>query len=212
MKIIPFIYDDYVELFANSFLIVDDEKTAVLVDPGKEDKTIVEYIENNHITLKAILLTHGHFDHIRGVDYFESHYSVPIYIHPRDKEYLTNPRVNCSDRFSLRNVVIQTNNLKEIVDRDKINILTNPIIVIETPFHTPGSVCFYLPGERALISGDTLFLESIGRTDFPGSDSSLIDDSLAKLMLLDDDTKVYPGHGPETTIGYEKKQNPFVKR
>ena len=211
MRIIPFIYNEVFELAANGYLLIDDNNDCVMVDPGKDNNDVVNYIKQNDLTLKGILLTHGHFDHIAGVKCLLKHFSVPIYIHENDKEFLKDPHLNCSDRFSRKDIVIDTEPVA-IKDGEILKILNDDIKVIHTPFHTRGSACFYLAKENVLISGDTLFLMSIGRTDFPTACPELVDSSLAKLMSLKDETKVYPGHGPKTTIGFERKQNPFVKR
>ena len=210
MKIISFTYPESFELAANTYLIIDSSNQCLLVDIGKDDERIVRYINDNKLQLKGILLTHGHFDHIRGVDYILSQFDVPVYLHEQDKELLTNPHLNGSDRFSRKDIIIDalTENIK---DGSAIKLLDEPIKVIHTPFHTQGSVCFYLEKERVLFSGDSLFLGSIGRSDFITSNPKLIPSSLAKLMSLNDDVKVYSGHGLETTIGDERKQNPFVK-
>ena len=212
MRITPFIFHSDFELFANTYVISDSFSNCVIVDPGKEDEGLIEFIENNHLTLKGILLTHGHFDHIRGITFIEKYWNVFVYMHRNDISYLIDTHLNCSDRFSRHEVVVNNVKIIEVDEKHPISILEKPIQVIETPFHTLGSICFYLPNEKALISGDSLFFGSIGRTDFPGSDPRLISSSLAKLMMLDEDTHVYPGHGPETTIKNEKEQNSFVKK
>ena len=210
MKVIKLNYQTTFELFANGYLIIDSHKQCVVVDPGKEDPTLVSLIKEKGLTLKAILLTHGHFDHIRAVDMLVSEFHCPFYIHQNDIEYLINPHLNGSDRFSRKDVIVKNHPI--FLHEGVLNILDEPIEVIETPFHSMGSVCFYLPIEKVLLSGDTLFFLSVGRTDFVGSNPKLIDSSLAKLMKLDDDVIVYPGHERETTIGNERNQNPFVKR
>ena len=207
MEIKSFIYgDNYIELSANTYLIIDG-KDCVLVDPGKEDPRIVEFIKENSLNLKGILLTHGHCDHMRGIIAFE----CPVYIHKDDVELLNNPHLNCSDRFSRKNVSIDVAPI-EVEEGMEINLLSKPIKVIHTPYHTMGSVCYYIPEEKILFSGDTLFKDAMGRSDFVTSDPNLIKSSLAKLGALPDDVILYPGHGDLTSIGYERKQNPFVKR
>ncbi len=210
MEIRLFAYNTF-EIAANTYVISDDQSKCVVIDPGQEDKEVVNYIKDNRLSLSAILLTHGHFDHIRGVDMLVKEFHVPVYIHKNDRDFLYDSHLNGSDRFSRKDITVSKEvEIREIVDESPLNFLSIPIQVIETPFHTPGSICFYFKEENTLFSGDTLFFESIGRSDFPRADPSLIPSSLAKLMSLKDETVVYPGHMNKTTIGHEKKQNPFV--
>ena len=213
MKVVSFINNNPFELVANGYVLFDEKNNCVVVDPGKADNQIVDFIKKNKLSLQAILLTHGHFDHIGGVEHILKTFNVSAYIHKNDKDYLFNAHLNCSDRFSRKDIVFDSRiDVKNIENECELNLLEKPIKIIETPFHTMGSICYLIPEESILFSGDTLFCESIGRSDLEGSNPSLIDESLAKLMLLNDDIKVYPGHGPETTIGHEKKQNSFVKK
>ena len=213
MKVISFINNNPYELVANGYILFDEKNNCVVIDPGKADNQMVDFIKKNNLTLQAILLTHGHFDHIGGVSHILKTFDVPVYIHKNDQDYLFDTHLNCSDRFSRKDIVFNSKiNVKYIENECELHILEKTIKVIETPFHTMGSICYLIPDENILFSGDTLFCESIGRTDLERSNPSLIDGSLAKLMLLNEDTKVYPGHGPETTINHEKKQNSFVKK
>ena len=212
MRIIPFVYNNWFELSANTYIVIDGQFKCVVIDPGKEDKNVIKAIRDNNLSLVAILLTHGHFDHIGGINALVKEFNVPVYIHKNDRNFLKDPYLNGSDRFSRKNIVIDDVDIQEIMDEVTLNLINLPIKVIETPFHTPGSICFYLPNENTLFSGDTLFFESIGRSDFALSEPGLIPSSLAKLMSLKEDTVVYPGHGDKTTIGHEKKQNPFVQK
>ncbi len=210
MEIKLFQYNDWFELIANGYLIIDDFRNCFVIDPGKNNDNIKEYINQNGLKLLGILLTHGHFDHIGGVNRLVKTYKVPLYINEKDKDYLTNPKFNCSDRFSRENVVV-TAIPTFIKEGETIKGLTEDIKVIETPFHTPGSVCFYLKDSGVLFTGDTLFDGSIGRTDFPGSNPQLISSSLRKIITLPEETIIYPGHNNESTIGKQKTANPFVK-
>lgn len=207
MNIKVFTYPNTFELYANTYVLSDSKGSAVVIDPGKDDKEVVDYINSNNLHLKGVLLTHGHFDHIRGVDLL----CADVFMHEKDEPLLKNSHLNCSDRFSRHDVIIksQTTSIK---DKDVLNLLEEPIVVIHTPFHTEGSICFYLKDSGVLFSGDTLFQYSIGRSDFVTSNPSLINSSLEKLMMLPDEVVVYPGHGEMTTIGQERKLNPFVKR
>lgn len=190
----------------NSYIISNDKNECVIVDPGLGYKKVAEIIKEKY-TPKAILITHGHVDHIDGISYF---LDLPIYIseHEIDSFYDTND--------SLYMMVGRANPYSEgmldihlVKDNDIINLIGYSFKVIETPGHTKGSICFLM--NDSLFSGDTLFNESIGRTDFPNGDYNKIEKSLEKLMKLSDDIKVYPGHNYETTIGYERKYNPYIK-
>ena len=208
MRIIPFYHTSF-DLCSNTFLLIDDSNNCVVIDPSTVDDGVINTLKNNHLNLKGILLTHGHFDHIRGVKHLLDAFKVNVYIHSNDVPLLTNPSLNCSDRFSRENITLKTKSIT-ISDGQEVGLLEEKIKVIHTPFHTMGSVCFYLPDAKALISGDTLFQYSIGRVDLATSNPSLVGSSLKKIMSLPDDTRVYAGHGPETTIGTERKLNSFV--
>ena len=210
MKVVPFIYEDEDDLMANTCIVIDNND-CVAIDPSKAYDGIVKFIEKNNLTLKAVLLTHGHFDHTRGVEILLHQYQVPLYIGFYDEDYLTSPYKNLS-AFMKDGPHSLSVEATTISDKEIIRELKEDIEVIETPFHTRGSVCYYLKDSGVLFSGDTLFKSSIGRDDFPGSCPKEKDRSLSKLMNLPDDVKVYPGHGLFTFIGEEKKYNPFVKR
>ena len=209
MRVIPFIYEDIDDLFANTYLLIDNND-CVVIDPGRDYRGIVDYINKNQLKLKAILLTHGHYDHMRGVNILLKEFSCPLYIGFFDEDRLTDTYKNLSTLFSDEKVVISQKAIT-VSDNEVLSLLSEPIKVIETPFHTKGSVCYYLKDSGLLFSGDTLFKGSIGRDDLPDAVPSKKRTSLAKLMLLPDNTKVFPGHGNSTTIGEEKKYNPFVK-
>lgn len=209
MKVIPFIYEDIDDLFANTYVLIDNSD-CVVIDPGRDYRGIVDYINKNQLSLKAVLLTHGHFDHMRGVNILLEEFDSPLYIGFFDEDRLTDSYKNLSGLFSNEEVVISRKAIT-ISDNETILLLNEPIKVIETPFHTKGSVCYYLKDSGFLFSGDTLFKGSIGRDDLPGAEPSKKKSSLAKLMTLPDNTKVFPGHGGSSTIGDEKKYNPFVK-
>lgn len=209
MKIVPFIYDDFDDLFANTYVLVDDSLACLVIDPSKKYEGIINYIEKNGLTLKGVLLTHGHFDHMRGVDLLLNKYHVPLYIGFYDADALKDSRKNLSYLMGNEEMVVEEEP-NTVSDREVLHILKEDIEVIYTPFHTKGSVCYYLEDSKALFSGDTLFRYSIGRDDFPNSLPKEKKASLAKLMDLPEDTKVYPGHGSFTKIGEERNNNPFV--
>lgn len=175
---------------------------AWIVDPGREGARIAQLLEQRGLEPAGILLTHGHFDHIGAIGELQEKWpALPVYVHPADVPVLTHP-LNC---FPPDYPAIAAP--KNIADARS---LPEPMRTIETPGHTPGGVCYYLPEEKLLLSGDTLFAGSVGRTDLPGGDMPTLMDSLKKLTVLPDDTLVIPGHGSHTTIGREKTSNPFL--
>lgn len=205
IEIITFNYGNE-DLISNTYLLIDSNKDVVVIDPSKKYDGISDYISKNNLRLKAVLLTHAHFDHIQGVDILLSKHSAPLYCHFEDAPKLTSPHLNCSELLDLT-VTVKT---EPIFLRDKQilkGLLEEDIKVIHTPFHTSGSVCFYLKKSKMLLSGDTLFRFAIGRTDLPTGSKDTISSSLSKLKDLPDEVDVYPGHNRQTTIGYEKSHN-----
>ena len=199
-------------LWANGYLVWDDEGRAFFVDPGGDPEEVIEFMEKNGIQLEMILLTHGHSDHIGGLGMLSS-LTDNIYIHGDDIPLLSDSAQNlsmytCSAPFSI------SLNVKQLSDGDVIRMGQLSINIIHTPGHTKGGCCFYVETDPdpLLFSGDTLFASSIGRTDFPGGDYSTLIKSLSKLSPYPDETKVLPGHGPETTLGRERKVNPYWPR
>lgn len=208
MKIECFYYNSREELAANTYLLIDKNE-CVVVDPSCDYDGVIEYINNNNLKLKAILITHAHFDHIRGVNRLAKCFNTPIYCHFLDIDALKNPHLNCSEE---NNVIVNFAPIA-IEDGQILNLLKNePIKVIHTPYHTIGSVCFYFTKSKILISGDSLFKMTIGRDDLPTSDPNSKRSSLSKLSVLPEETKVYPGHGSMTTIKHELLFNRFLKR
>lgn len=201
-KIVSFLHNDSKLLAANSYLLYDEDNNAVVIDPSLEDKEIINYAKHNKLKIKAILLTHGHYDHIRGVDYLVKHTKAPLYISTYEVPLLTKPEFNGIEE---EKVIVKTKAI-EIDDNDIINVLNEPIKVIATPYHTEGGVCYYLEDSKILISGDSLFKLWLGRTDLITSCPEKREESLKKLMKLPDDVIVYPGHGYDTTIGNERKR------
>lgn len=155
MRVIPFIYEDIDDLFANTYLLIDNND-CVVIDPGRDYRGIVDYINKNQLKLKAILLTHGHYDHIRGVNILLKEFSCSLYIGFFDEDQLTDTYKNLSTLFSNEKVVISQKAIT-VSDNEVLSLLSEQIKVIETPFHTKGSVCYYLKDSGLLFSGDTLF-------------------------------------------------------
>jgi hydroxyacylglutathione hydrolase len=185
-----------------------DTKKAILIDPGAEGKKIHRWILDKDLKIEYILLTHGHVDHIGAVDELRGLLGeVLVGIHAKDAEMLTDGRKNLSSYFGPELVLQSADFLLE--DGQELIIGNKRLSVISTPGHTPGGVCFL--SSEGLISGDTLFAGAIGRYDFPGgSFKQLLKGVNEKLLILPEDTLVFPGHGEKTSIGAEKRDNPFL--
>jgi hydroxyacylglutathione hydrolase len=188
---------------ANCYIIAGQiTKNAILIDPGGEPGRIKGVLKKNGLCVKFIINTHGHGDHILGNGYFD----VPIYVHRLEKDFLTDPDKNLSGMFGFFFKAPKATKLLE--DGEKILMDNLELEVLHTPGHTPGGISIKLDG--VVFTGDTLFAGGIGRTDLPSGDEELLFKSIReKLFTLDDNIIVYPGHGPESTIGVEKKTNPF---
>jgi len=201
-----FIFNTDDELIANSYIIGKENKGCVIVDLGCFNKRISEYIKSKHNGIVyGVLLTHGHFDHIKGLNDFLKEYTPTIFIHEDEVEFLENTRLNCSS-VGNDDVIVNYSNIYRLDDEDEIRFADNMLFkVIHTPGHTRGSVCYLYESENALFSGDTLFKNTIGRCDLPSGSKKAMDNSLKKLSLLDENIVVYPGHGETTTIKKEFK-------
>ncbi len=190
------------------FVYREDSKRAVVIDPADNGAQIYSALERNGFTVEAILLTHGHFDHIWGTNELRDVSGAKIYALDEEKVLCEDVKNNLSAMVGRAYTVVPDEYVRngDVLTFDNMNFK-----VIATPGHTIGSCCYYVERAGILISGDTLFQESTGRTDFPtGSMSSIVRSIREKLFILPDETKVYPGHGDSTTIAYEKKYNPFV--
>ena len=190
----------------NNYLIVDEEsKEAALIDCSYMDENILLELKKQNATLKYVLLTHGHFDHIGGLNNLPS--GVEVLMHASDMEWIN--EVNTYLPMIGMPAMEIPNIDKHIVDNEIIKLGNIEIKVIHTPGHTQGGVCFYTEG--SLFSGDTIFRESVGRCDLPGGDFNQIVDSIEqKVFELPEDTVIYPGHGKTTTVGWEKVHNSFM--
>ena len=194
----------------NCYIGINEEtKECFIVDPATCPPEFVSYIKNAGLTVKAVLLTHGHFDHIMGLDALLKEFSVPVYAHEAEREVLESEQLNSS--ASMLGQPYSFSGADYVTNRQELRIAGFEILVIYTPGHTIGGCCYYIEKEKALFSGDTLFHGSVGRTDLPtGSMGQLVSSVRDRLFVLPDDTQVYPGHMEETTIGYEKRYNPFI--
>ena len=185
-------------------------KEGFIVDPAGNPGKITDRISELGFTPRAVIITHGHFDHVLAMEEICRHYGIKSYIGKNEEETLSSPELNLTEAFTGKPGRFRADIY--VSDDEEIKIAGYDIKVIETPGHTRGGVCYYIPSEKVLFSGDTLFESSVGRTDFPGGSMSSITRSVnEKLMVLPDDTKVYPGHMDETDIGSEKKYNPYCK-
>lgn len=183
-------------------------KEALVIDPGDSAGRIAKIIRDAGMKPVAVLLTHGHFDHAMAAEELASEFGIEIYAHEQEKETLEDARINVSWMLG-KNLKFHAD--RYVKDGEELHLAGFDIKVFHTPGHTLGGVCYYIEKENALFSGDTLFCQSVGRTDFPtGSSSQLIRSIKEKLMPLPDETKVYTGHEDMTTIGTERKYNPFL--
>ncbi len=193
---------------ANNYLVIDEaSKEAILIDCSDFVPEIVGYVKENGLTVKCILLTHGHFDHVLGINSMKEALNAKVYVHEGDKEQVLHTR-EVMTMFGLPTAGVEN----PVIDGTLPAVLTlgeNEIKVIETPGHTPGGVCYLIGND--LFSGDTLFQGTIGRTDLPAGSFSQIRHSVVDVLFaLDENIKVYPGHGSPTTIAYEKKFNDII--
>lgn len=193
----------------NSWLAVNRETKEVLfIDPADEAEKIQKKVTELGLTPAGILLTHGHFDHIGAVDVLKEIYGIECYAGAEEKEVLENPAFNLSSSYGVGYAVYADHFLK---DGEVFELAGFEIRVIAAPGHTKGGVCYYLPQEKVVFSGDTLFKTSIGRTDLPtGSMGTLVRSVRSLLSVLPEDTLVYPGHDLETKVSFERRFNPFI--
>ena len=211
MKIARLIFNPLQE---NTYVVWDDTLEAVVIDAGnmseKENATLEQFLSERGLKPVYALNTHGHFDHLMGVEFLRSRYGAKFAVSSKDKFLVESAKQNAA-MFG-----IGGGNIVEVIDVDlegmqSIKFGQTELQIITTPGHTPGHVVFYEPQAKVLFTGDTLFRESIGRTDLPGGDYSWIMNSiLEKIIPLGDDVKLYPGHGETSDIGHESMYNPFV--
>lgn len=191
----------------NCYIVSNDENHCMIIDPGAQGKKVAKYLEENELVLDAILLTHGHFDHIGAVDYLYDKYHCPIYIHHEDIEMLTNSRLNLSyleKPFSLSAPVTPAS--------EHMEISGFKICWFHLPGHCPGASMIYLEDKNVIFSGDVLFNGSIGRFDFPNSSKYDTLTSIEKIKTFNFDATLYPGHGPSSTLKSELLSNPYLQK
>jgi len=188
-------------LDTNCYIITDEETCkCVIIDPGADSNTILDYVESNHLVPEAIFITHGHFDHYMALEAVMDATGVPVYINKKD----VNP-AGQSDRHKINH----SDMLNSYGEGDIINVGGLMFTILETPGHSPGSVSIIC--ENALFTGDTLFRGDCGRTDLSGGSEEIMMQSLKRLSELDGDYEVYPGHAESSTMGYERSFNRYIK-
>lgn len=195
----------------NCYLLADEaSRKAVLVDPGDEPARLLAALEPQRLELQAIWLTHAHFDHLGALAAVLAVREVPVYLHPADR-ILYQRAAESAALWGLPLEQPQAETLA-LEDGQRLGLASHEVRCLHTPGHAPGHIAFYLPAEGLVLAGDALFQGSIGRTDLPfGDHGQLIRSIRDKLLTLPDETVVYPGHGPETTVGAERRHNPFLQ-
>ena len=202
-------------LWTNCYVVSSSSGETVVVDPGGPTEEVRAYLEQEKLSLEWVLLTHGHGDHILGVGELHGLAKKGVAISEEDADCLTSASQNLSQHMGQAASFPPAEHM--LRDGEKIAVGGMTIEVIHTPGHTPGCCCFYVTegeedAEKILLSGDTLFARSVGRSDLPGGDEGTLIHSLEKLARFPDSLRVYPGHGPDTTIGDERNLNPFWPR
>ena len=198
----------------NTYVLWNEKKNAIIIDPGcyftAEMEALQNFLTVNDLKPEKIIATHCHFDHVFGLKWAAKTFGVEVFMHPiAEKELQFAPVAAMNWGFGIS---LFTGPFQYLDHGDIIQFGDDALKVLHTPGHSPGSICFYCQQQNFIIDGDVLFLQSIGRTDFQGSNHrQLLQSIKEQLFVLPDETVVYPGHGPHTTIGNEKKYNPYLK-
>ena len=204
---VEFLLTGHLADYSNCFGITTD-KAAIVIDPGKYTAEIAQFLKSNVDKTRLILITHAHYDHISGAEKLRADTGVKIAIGKNEEFALREPRYNLSGIFAPQ--ISPFNADYTIEDEEEFTVGDITVKAIESPGHTVGGMCYLI--DDCLYSGDMLFYETVGRNDFPGGSTADMKQSLDRLMwLLDDDIKVYSGHGEVTTIGHERKHNPYLR-
>ena len=212
-------------MYTNAYLFQTGQKSCLIIDPGGDAEKIISSLTLKNLTPQGILCTHGHLDHISAIGEIIQHYKdmeidIPIAVHKKDKHYLGDTAEK-SHRNSLEELGLGGDELfnslfkpvpkPDLLLKEGDSVFDSELVTLHTPGHTPGSVSFYCESQNILFSGDTLFFEGIGRTDLEEGDGKQILASIRKKLFdLPDLTRVFPGHGPDTTLEREKRHNPFL--
>ena len=200
------------EMFANCYMLIDEKSgEAAIVDPAWYVEEFNVMLEKNNAKLKYILLTHGHFDHIFGVHGLKNVTGAKVAVHFKDAEHLIDPKKSLAEGNMPEPQIPVTADIL-LKEGDVLTLGEAEIKVMSTPGHTMGSVCYVIESEKTIISGDTLFCMTAGRTDFPDGSDELMISSLKRLIALEGDYRVLPGHNRETTLESERKRNWYIRR
>ena len=197
----------------NSYILWDETSECVVIDAGnstpREDAALDDFIARHGLKPVLAANTHGHFDHTLGVEHLKQRYGIPFALSSKDR-FLVDNAATSGSVFGVKIGAMPSTDI-DLEQQDEIRFGNTRLQILRTPGHTPGHVAFYEPQSKSLFTGDTLFRESIGRTDLPGGDYSWIMRSILDVIVpLGEEVRVYPGHGPETTIGHELLYNPFI--
>jgi glyoxylase-like metal-dependent hydrolase (beta-lactamase superfamily II) len=202
-------------LAENTYIVYNENKEALVIDPGcyspEEQETLGSFIEENKLTPVQLLNTHCHLDHVFGNKWVYENFALELFLHPNE-EIVLNFAPQLAKMWGLT-IENYEGPLHFLQSDDIVQLGSNELKVLLAPGHSPGSICFYNEEQKFLIGGDVLFKESIGRTDLPGGNhATLLNSIREQIFTLPDDVTVYPGHGEPTTVGYEKKNNPFLRQ
>jgi len=212
MKIEKFTFNPFAE---NTYVIYDEgTKDCIVIDPGcyesNEEEILLNFILSNKLVPSKLINTHCHIDHVFGNNFVMKNWNVELFIHKKEEEFLSQSQ-NIAKSYGFENYKISPKADKFIDENDNISIGDEKLKIFFTPGHSPGHICLYNKKHNILISGDVIFMNSIGRTDLPGGNyKTLVDSIKTKIINLPEETNIFCGHGPSTTLNKEKINNPFL--